>query len=102
MFINRNGGRGQGRGAGRGKGFGRGQGLGRGAGAGRGRGGYGAGQGFGYQNATDNWEPGIGWNQPLSALANGVPEAEKKSWLENFKAHLLRRMDEVEQELKKY
>jgi len=104
MFRNRNGGRGQGRGAGRGNGLGRGQGLGRGAGAGRGRGGYGygAGQGFGYQNANGDWEPGIGWNQPLSALANGVPEAEKKSWLENFKAHLLRRMDEVEQELKKY
>jgi len=104
MFRNRNGGRGFGRGAGMGNGQGRGQGLGQGAGFGRGRGGIGQGRGRGFfanQQASD-WEPGIGWNQPLSALSNGVPAAEKKSWLENFKAHLLRRMGEVDEELKKY
>ena len=100
MFRNRNGGRGFGRGAG--MGWGRGRGMGRGAGFGRGRGG-GVGQGFGYADQqSPDWEPGIGWNQPLNALSNGVPLAEKKSWLENFKAHLLRRMGEVEEKKKKY
>ncbi len=121
MFRNRNGGRGQGRvagmgngqgrgqglgrGAGLGNGQGRGQGLGQGAGLGRGRGGIGQGrgQGLGINNPqASDWEPGIGWNQPLNTLASGVPVAEKKSWLENFKAHLLRRMSEVDEELNKY
>lgn len=104
MFRNRNGGRGQGRGAGQGSGQGRGQGLGRGAGSGRGRGfGNGQGRGFGGANQpSSDWEPGVGWNQPLSALSTGIPVAEKKSWLERFKAHLTRRMSEVDEELKKY
>ena len=106
MFRNQYGGRGQGRGAGMGNGLGRGQGRGRGAGLGRGRGGgFGNGQGRGFwganQQASD-WEPGLGWNQPLSALSAGVPAAEKKSWLERFKAHLTRRMSEVDEELSNY
>ena len=130
MFRNRNGGRGQGRVAGMGNGQGRGQGLGRGAGMrndqgrgqglgrstgmgngqglgqeagfGRGRGGIGQGRGFSANQQASDWEPGIGWNQPLNTLSSGVPVAEKKSWLENFKAHLLRRMSEVDEELNKY
>lgn len=84
------------RGGGRGAGFG---------GRGRGGAGYGPGRGWGrgagnWQN--DNWEPGIGWNQPLSNLAAGVPESERKSWLERFKAHLSQRMNEVDEALKDY
>ena len=84
MFRNRQGGRGgQGRGAGNQTGQGRGQGAGRGAGLGRRQGvGFGNGQGrdFGGANqSSSDWEPGVNWNQPLSALSAGVPAAEKKS-----------------------
>ena len=107
MFRNRQGGRGgQGRGAGNQTGQGRGQGAGRGAGLGRRQGvGFGNGQGrdFGGANqSSSDWEPGVNWNQPLSALSAGVPAAEKKSWLERFKAHLTRRMSEVDEELSNY
>ncbi|NOZ00120.1 MAG: hypothetical protein GXP40_13115 [Chloroflexi bacterium] len=56
--------------------------------------GWGRGQGQG-------WGPGAGWNQPLSALYAGIDPAEKKSWLENFKEHLTRRMSEVDEALEK-
>ena len=103
MFRNRNSGRGQGRGAGTGNGQGRGQGLGRGAGSGQGRGGVGNGQGQGFgQQQQSNWDAGLRQNQPLSVLSAGVPATEKKSWLERFKAHLMSRMSEVDEELKKY
>lgn len=87
MFRNGNGFRGQGRGAGGG--------WGRGAGFGRGRGFFGP-------NQAENWESGVGWNQPLSALSAGIPESEKKSWLERFKSHLTHRMSEVDEELNNY
>ena len=103
MFRNRSGGRGQGRGAGQGNGQGRGQGLGRGAGSGQGRGaGNGQGQGRGFGQQPSNWGEGIRQNQSLSALSADIPAAEKKSWLERFKAHLISRMGEVDEELKKY
>jgi len=83
--------------------FGRGYGYGR-----RGGGGWGRGRGWGRWGAgpanwdASGWEPGISWNQPLSALFANVPPAERKSWLENFKQHLERRMSEVNEELSKY
>ena len=101
MFRNRSGGRGQGRGAGMGNGQGRGQGLGRGAGLGQGRG-IGQGQGRGFGQQPSNWGEGVRQNQSLSQLSAGIPVAEKKSWLEKFKAHLISRMSEVDEELKKY
>jgi len=103
MFRNRSGGRGQGRGAGNQSGQGRGQGQGRGAG-GQGVGfGNGQGRGFGGANqSSSDLEQGVNWNQPLSTLSAGVPAAEKKSWLERFKAHLTRRMSEVDEELSNY
>ena len=101
MFRNRSGGRGQGRGAGMGNGQGRGQGLGRGAGSGQGRG-IGQGQGRGFGQQPSNWGEGIRQNQPLSQLSADIPAAEKKSWLERFKAHLISRMSEVDEEFKKY
>ncbi len=101
MFRNRSGGRGQGRGAGMGNGQGRGQGLGRGAGSGQGRG-IDQGQGRGVGQQPSNWGEGIRQNQSLSQLSADIPAAEKKSWLERFKAHLISRMSEVDEELKKY
>lgn len=94
MFRNRNGRRG---GQGRGAGYG---------GRGRGGAGYGPGRGRGWGRGADNWdndnwEPGYG-NRPLSDLAAGVPANERKSWLERFKAHLSRRMNEVDEALKDY
>ena len=93
MFRNRSGGRGQGRGQGGGAGVGFGRG--RGAGQGQGRGFFGANQ-FEDQS-TGFWE-----NRSLSEMSAGVPASEKKSWLEKFKAHLTRRMSEVDNELNKY
>ena len=101
MFRNRSGGRGQGRGAGMGNGQGRGQGLGRGAGSGQGRG-IDQGQGRGVGQQPSNFGEGIRQNQSLSQLSAGISAAEKKSWLERFKAHLINRMSEVDEELKKY
>ena len=101
MFRNRSGGRGQGRGAGMGNGQGRGQGLGRGAGSGQGRG-IGQGQGRGFGQQPSNLGEGIRQNQSLSQISAGIPAVEKKSWLERFKAHLISRTSEVDEELKKY
>lgn len=79
MFRNGKGRRGQGRGAGNGR-----RGRGRGA----------------ENRQNDRWEPGYGWERPLSDLVAGVPADERKSWLERFKAHLNRRMNEVDEALK--
>ena len=103
MFRNRRDGRGFGRGAGLGYRAGRGQGYADGAGFGRGRR-FGLGQERGFLNITPPGFLGRGFRQnlPLSELSAEIPLAEKKSWLENFKAHLSQRMAEVDEELKKY
>ncbi len=102
--MNRNG---QGRGMGRGRrGNGNGQGRGNGRpydeasfGQGRRGGGFGRGRGgWGWQSGPEN---GTQYNRPLSDFTDGMAASEKKSWLENFKAHLTRRMGEVDDELSK-
>ncbi len=91
----------QGRGRnGKGQGYGKRQGAEASFGQGRGGRGFGRGRGIGWQS-TDP-ENGIRWNQPLSNFTEGLAPAEKKSWLENFKAHLTRRMSEVDEELQKF
>lgn len=100
--MNRNG---QGRGIGRGQ-RGNGNSMGRGnhrhgeSSRGHGRRGRGMrfGRGMGWQSGPD---AGIRQNRPISEFIAELDESEKKSWLENFKAHLTQRMSEVDEELGK-
>ena len=92
---------GRGFGRGRGNGWGRGRFQGDEADFGQGRraGGFRRGRGWGWQSEPEN---GLRYNRPLSDLTAGIEPSEKKSWLENFKAHLTRRMSEVDEELGKF
>jgi len=91
----------QGRGGnGRGLGYGNRRGMGAGLGQGRGSKGFGFGRGMGWQSSDP--ENDIRQNQPLSNFIEGLAPVEKKSWLQNFKAHLTRRMSEVDEELQKF
>ncbi len=101
MFRNRNGARGQGRGARNSQGLGNAGGQGAGFGYGRGRG-MGRGRGFFGGNQESNWDAGYRQNQSIEELTANIPTSEKKSWLENFKTHLLHRMSEVDEKLKNY
>ena len=101
--MNRNG---QGRGMGHGRnGNGNGQERGRfqggeaSTGQGRRGRGFGRGRGMGWQADPEN---GVRYNRPLNDLTAGMESGEKKSWLENFKTHLMRRMGEVNEELGKF
>jgi hypothetical protein len=97
FLMNRNG---QGRHGKNGNGSGHGNHIHGVAGQGQGRrgGNFNRGRGMGRQTG-----PNIGQNQnhPVSEFIEGLQMEEKKAWLENFKAHLTERMNEVDQELGK-